>query len=169
MGAPGSGDQALQRAFNDADESINVTVGGAGVTLEAGDIELGAVELKNGTDDTRAKVGAASGAASGDNALVVAAVPAPFRGTFTDRSGSVTAGGTRQQVMAANANRRYLLFQNVSTGDLWVRFGANANGDQPSILVPSRRGFVMKDDFINTDALDVFGATTGQAFSAKEA
>ena len=37
--------------------------------FEAGDIEIGAVELKNATDDTRAKVGPAATIAEGDNTL----------------------------------------------------------------------------------------------------
>lgn len=37
-----------------------------------GDVEIGAVEIKNGADDTRAKVGAGSGLVAGDNALAVA-------------------------------------------------------------------------------------------------
>lgn len=57
MAAPNSGDQALQRAFNDADESLNVTVT-APVDLNAGDIEIGAVELKDGATDNRAKIDA---------------------------------------------------------------------------------------------------------------
>src|SRR3990167_4762731 len=47
------------------------------ITLEAGDIEIGAVELKNGTDDTRATITAA-------NALKIdgSAVTQPVSGTF---------------------------------------------------------------------------------------
>jgi len=42
-------------------------------TLVVGDIEIGAVELKNAADDTRAKVGPVSGLAVGDNGIPVAA------------------------------------------------------------------------------------------------
>lgn len=42
----------------------------AGVTLDAGDLEIGAVEIKNGTDDTRAVV-AGSDPASNANGLAV--------------------------------------------------------------------------------------------------
>lgn len=45
----------------------------ATATLDASDIQIGAVEIKNGADDTRAKVGAVSGLAVGDNGLPVAA------------------------------------------------------------------------------------------------
>jgi hypothetical protein len=162
MGAPGSGDQALQRAFNDADESINVTVGGAGVTLEAGDIEIGAVEIKDGGSNNRATV-------DGDGNVHI--TPRPNTGSFTDRSNTIQAGGAAQQVMAANAQRKYLLFENVSDTDLWVRFGnLDANADQPSILVPPRAVCEMDGSgFVNTDKMTVIGATTGKSYTAKEA
>lgn len=41
----------------------------------AGDLEIGAVEFKNASDDTRAKIGALSGLVLGDSGLPVAAYP----------------------------------------------------------------------------------------------
>ena len=41
-------------------------------TLETGDVEIGAVEIKNASDDTRAVVGAGNSAAVDSNALYVA-------------------------------------------------------------------------------------------------
>lgn len=52
---PESGD-AVEFQF-DADGNLKVVLS-AGVTISAGDIEIGAVELKNATDDTRAVIGA---------------------------------------------------------------------------------------------------------------
>lgn len=89
------------------------------------------------------------------------------RGTFTDRSGTVTVGGTSQQVMAANATRSYLLVQNVSTADLWVNFGGSAVTNQPSLKLAPGASFEMTDP-VNTALVSVIGATTGQAFAAKE-
>jgi hypothetical protein len=51
---PASGD-AVEFQF---DSSGNLKVTMAGVTINASDIEIGAVELKNGADDTRAVIGA---------------------------------------------------------------------------------------------------------------
>jgi hypothetical protein len=42
------------------------------VSIEAGDIQLGAVELKDASADTRAKIAAGSAVVAGDNALAVA-------------------------------------------------------------------------------------------------
>lgn len=45
--------------------------GATDVTLDASDVEIGAVEIKDATTDTRAKVGAGTGAAAGDIGLAV--------------------------------------------------------------------------------------------------
>jgi hypothetical protein len=44
------------------------------VSINTGDISIGAVELKNATDDTRTKVGAVSGLASSDNGIPTASL-----------------------------------------------------------------------------------------------
>jgi hypothetical protein len=99
---------------------------------------------------------------------VSVAVSVPRSGALTDRSGTITTGGTSQQVMAANTNRKYLLIQNESTGDLWINFGVAAVIAQPSIRLGQWDAFVMEEGFISTQALNVIGATTAQAFTAKE-
>lgn len=90
------------------------------------------------------------------------------RGTFTDRSGTITVGGASQQVMAANADRKYLLFVNSSDEIQWINFGGDAVATQPSIPIQPQGSFVMESGFINTGALHVIGATTGKIFTAKE-
>lgn len=45
----------------------------ANVTLNAGDVQIGAVEMKDGSTDTRGKVGAVSGLSAADNGIPVAA------------------------------------------------------------------------------------------------
>lgn len=82
-----------------------------------------------------------------------------------DRSGTIAAGGTAQSLAVANASRRYLRGQNLSGGDLWVRevAGAAAAGS-PSYRVPAGGTFS-----INTaQDVSIWGATTGQAWSATE-
>lgn len=89
---------------------------------------------------------------------------------FIDRSSTVTTGGTAQQIAAANTTRTYLLIQNVSTASLWVNVGVVAVQNQPSILLPANGGSVVwEDNFIPTGAVSLIGATTGQAFTCKEA
>lgn len=89
-------------------------------------------------------------------------------GALTDRSGTIAAGGASQQIAAALATRRYFFFENVSAEDLWINFGVAAVAGQPSIKVPSGGSFVMESGFISNQAINVIGATTGSAFSAKE-
>jgi hypothetical protein len=90
-------------------------------------------------------------------------------GLFVDLSGSIATGGTAQTVVAQEiASRRYLFFQNISVGDLWLNFDAVAVLDQPSIRVPAGASIEWAH-FIPQGAVSVLGATTGQKFVCKEA
>jgi hypothetical protein len=70
----------------DADDSISASLG-------ASDVEIGAVELKDAATDTRAKIGAGSGLATGDNAVAVADP------TLMGRIGEVQASPTANTVL----------------------------------------------------------------------
>lgn len=91
------------------------------------------------------------------------------RGSLTNRSGSIAAGATSQQVAALNASRKYFLFQNISTETMWINFGTAAVSDQPSIQVLQGGSFVMENFFVSTEAINVISATTGSKFVSKEA
>jgi hypothetical protein len=90
--------------------------------------------------------------------------------TFVDRGSTITLGGTQQQVMAQNRNRKYFLFQNQSTHNMWINFGANANNDQTSILILPNGSYEMDgyNAVVNTDQCNVYGTTTSDAYCAKE-
>lgn len=88
-------------------------------------------------------------------------------GTLADLSGVVASGGTAQELVAANPSRVYLLFQNTSTSDLWIDFGTDAVGSQPSIQLVSGASFE-SSVFVSTQSVSVYGGTTGQAYTAKE-
>lgn len=94
----------------------------------------------------------------------------PSTGGLTDRSGTITAGGTSQQVAAANADRRYLLLQNPSNaaGSLWVNFGVAAVQSQPSVELAPGSTLIFEGSFAPNAAIHVIGLTTGMAFTAKE-
>lgn len=188
------------------------------VTVNASDIEIGAVELKDGATDTRAKVGASTAIAESDNAVAahdpsggkttdaavtsdangsrnsflrglvkiladvwdstlhLLKVNATYQAALTDRSGTIAAGGTAQQLAAANSARRYLLIQNLSTGVLWVSTTTTAVVGQPSIALKACTAandgtggaLVYEGSFIPTGAVSIIGATTSQAYSARE-
>jgi hypothetical protein len=93
----------------------------------------------------------------------------PSQGTLTDRSGTITAGGTAQQAMAANSARKYLLIQNISDTNMWFNFTTTAVTDSPSLLLIANGGsFVQEASFVSTEAISIICATTGKKFTAKE-
>ncbi len=94
---------------------------------------------------------------------------ARHNGRVTDRSGTIATGGTQQNVMPANAKRAYLFIQNVSSGDLWIDLTVPAVSASPSIRLPAGAVYSCESGFIPTDAINIIGATLGQAYSAKEA
>jgi hypothetical protein len=84
----------------------------------------------------------------------------------TDRSGAIAAGGTAQQLAAANTVRRSLKGQNISAGDLWINEnGGTAAADTAgSYKVPAGATFSVGTN----RAVSIVGALTGQKFSATE-
>lgn len=92
-------------------------------------------------------------------------------GTLTDLSGTVTAGGTAQQIAAARQYRRYFILQNLSAGDIWINFGVVAVASQPSLRIPAGGAveFSTLLGVVPNAFVSVIGATTSQAFTAKEA
>lgn len=108
--------------------------------------------------------GAALFGLGGADALPLAA--GPIVGELTDRSDTIDTGGAAQQVAAANASRRYLLFQNHSDTDMWINFGADAVASQPSIKIAA--GVAYTPTFVDTRAISVICATMGKAYTCKE-
>lgn len=91
------------------------------------------------------------------------------RGALTNRSGSITTGGTSQQVAAGLATRKYFFFQNISSETMWINFTSAAVADQPSISILPNGVFIMEGFFVSTEAINVISATTGSKFVSKEA
>jgi hypothetical protein len=95
------------------------------------------------------------GTAVGDGA----ALPAT-----TDRSGTITLGGTAQNVAAANASRQALTFQN--TSDTEMRVTENGTAATATTGYQVTAGQYLR---INSNkAVSVFCATTGKTFAATE-
>lgn len=88
--------------------------------------------------------------------------------TRTDKSGTITAGGTAQNAIASNAARKGFEIQNQSSGNLWFSTLAAAVTSQPSVLLPPGALYETPLGGSGTGALSVIGATTGQAFAARE-
>lgn len=86
-----------------------------------------------------------------------------------DRSGTVAVGGVSQTLMARNSDRFYLFFQNLSTGDLWLNHTAAAQiGVAGNIRVAPCAVFALEGSYVSAEPWYVIGATSGQAFTAKE-
>jgi hypothetical protein len=103
---------------------------------------------------------------------VVGGTPQPsdtvIRSTSADRGGTIAAGGTPQQMMAANTARRGFLIQNQSTGDLYINGLSTAAANQTSLRIPAGALYETSPHHSGTGAVSIFGATTGQAFYARE-
>jgi hypothetical protein len=87
-------------------------------------------------------------------------------GNLTDYSG--TAGVADATVVAANPDRQYLFFQNVSNVDLWINFNVAAALDSPSIKVPPDGSMVWEGNFVPTQALHVISGTATKKYTCKE-
>ncbi|MDQ0472832.1 hypothetical protein [Labrys wisconsinensis] len=116
--------------------------------------------LKDMGDGTWAERVAVESAAPGGNKLAAG----------IDRSGSITAGGSAQQLAAGNPDRKGLKGQNISAGDLWIKetdvtgLPTAAIGGAGSFQV--QPGAPFKVD--TNQAVSVVGATTGQKWTATE-
>lgn len=135
-------------------ESINLNVDGleALASTQQADIAL----IKADVDDIRIDL------ANGVTSL-------PQTGNVTEASTkTITTGGTDQQVFAANANRKFLLIQNVSDTDMNLGIGYNPTASTGIFLAKSGSGIVFESGFIPTQEIRILCATTGKAFVALE-
>lgn len=144
-------------------DNVNITPG-SGAVIATDEVTLNAILVQI----QRMKAGFGADGSYSDVEAGNGFPVSPQRKSFTNRSGTITTGGTAQTLAAANANRGYFFIQNHSTGDLWIDFGATAVQSQPSIRIPSEGSFVLEGLGCSTEAVSVIGAATGQAFTAKE-
>ncbi len=88
---------------------------------------------------------------------------------LVDRSGTITSGGSAQEIMAVNQDgREYLYVQNNSDTTMWVNFGIVAVASQPSIRLLAGESFEMSSGYVSGESVSVIGAVTGKTFTAKE-
>ena len=88
--------------------------------------------------------------------------------TSTDKSGNIAAGGTAQTAIALNANRRAFWIQNLSAGDLWISDVGTATAASPSLKIVAGGLYESMPGNCPTSAISIIGATTSQAFAARE-
>jgi hypothetical protein len=87
--------------------------------------------------------------------------------TYADRSGTITTGGTAQVALPAWSGRKGCMIQNQSLGSLWVSETATAVAGPPAILIPVNQQFLCMNP-ASGQAYSIIGATTAQAFAARE-
>ncbi len=143
-------------------------------TLPATGEIIAAAEGSYGGDIAKAQVFGLVLVAGAEGARTIVDVstlaPLPVRDlraglAITNLSGTITTGGVSQSLDVANAERRFFLFQNLSSGDLWVRMnGATAAPNQPSVRFAAGAVMLM-DNGVPNGAMGVYGATAGQAFT----
>lgn len=98
-------------------------------TIEVGDIEIGTVELKNASDDTRVKIGTGSSMAVGDNAMAVADPNVLVELETIDASlttPSTLVGGSKVIVTAGTAET---LGDSLTTKSIYIRAKDSNTGD----------------------------------------
>ena len=89
-------------------------------------------------------------------------------GTPTDRSSTITTGGAAQVAMAALATRKAYFFQNVSSEIMWGSFVGTAAPNTAGSFPIQPNGIIRSTQVCETTALSIYGATTGQKYTAWE-
>lgn len=93
-------------------------------------------------------------------------------GVLTDRSGTVTTGGTSQVLAPANPGRRYLTIENPTTASeaLYVNFTSAASTSVAGSisLAPGGSLTMSAATYVSQEVITVTAATATHAFTAKE-
>lgn len=121
---------------------------------------------QQGTQPPLAPAGTATSANQTNGAQK--AIAMPVQGAPTDRSGTITTGGTSQTLAAALSTRTYIEIQNISDETMYINFGAAATVDSNSFKIVAGGSYVNPAHFCPTGTITIIGATTGKKFVAKE-
>lgn len=92
-------------------------------------------------------------------------------GQIRDLSGTITTGGTAQALSAANPLRKGYSVQNISGGNLYINdVGGTAvtSSAGSSITIIPGALYESPRNQLPTRAISIIGATTSQAFAARE-
>ncbi len=98
-------------------------------------------------------------------------LPTTARGTtvsYRDISGQIATASTAQQLAPARPDRQGLFIQNLSSGDLWINMDGIALAGRPALRIAPGQLYESPSHGVPGTAVSVFGATAGQAFSARE-
>lgn len=129
-------------------------------TVDVGDVEIGAVEIKDATAATRATV-KATPAAAGDAGLVTRAAPeTAATATLANVAGSASA----VTLIAANTARLGTYIHNDSTAVLYVKYGADASATSFTVKLAAGAFWEMPNRPIYTGLISgLWASATGAA------
>lgn len=83
-------------------------------------------------------------------------------------NGTITLGGTAQELLPLRIGRQGWCVQNLSTGELWVSDAGTAVINTNGIKVPANALYETPPNYDSGEAVSIIGATTAQAFWARE-
>ena len=86
----------------------------------------------------------------------------------TDRSSTITTGGAAQVAMAALSTRKAYFLQNISSEIMWGSFVGTAAPNTVGSFPILPNGIIRSTTTCETTALSIYGATTGQKYTAWE-
>ena len=138
-----------------------VTIGAGTVTIGAGTAQIGSVTASISNSVTIASLPAISGTVTANSS----------NGSLTTRFGSVTTANTAFATSAVtNANRKYLLIQNVTTGSnvITVGIGFTPTTTQ-GIQLSSGAGLTFEGNYIPTGTVNLLSSVTASCFTILEA
>lgn len=85
---------------------------------------------------------------------------------YNDGAGTITAGGTAQEIFNPNSERKGVFFYNESDTNMRVSFGGDtASASKGFLVVPN---YYWEPPAVPQGRMTVYCATTGKAFSAGE-
>ena len=88
----------------------------------------------------------------------------PRNGAITRTTGTTSGtASTSTQALASNADRQYLLIQNISDTDMYFNFGAAATTSN-LLIAKSGGGIVFESGYVPTDAVNVICSAASKSF-----
>lgn len=136
--------------------------------------------VTNASHQPQVEIAAITAAATGPqtNTNSDSVVISPYQLSFTDRSGSITTGGTSQTAVATNSSRHALILCNpdnatdqgiANAENLYINFTSSAAPASSSIELAPGACFSMGGIIpVTTEAVTIVGATTSHKWVAKE-
>jgi hypothetical protein len=88
------------------------------------------------------------------------------QGTYKPTTSTIATGGTSQQALPANPGRLAYVICNNSAEKEYINFGAAASASTLPIAVSACVS--SGDGFVSTQQINIFGATTADAYYAAE-